>query len=109
MKLKSFVVEYHHNNSGGFYWMNKEDWKNLVKSGWKITSAGYGKIHRAAKEFKAENEKNALKHAIREWKTITRGNPRAVGCECCGPPHRFDIVFDPEDLKDFYGGEECVA
>ena len=34
--LKTFLVEYSSNNSGGSWWLKDEDWKKLEDEGWKV-------------------------------------------------------------------------
>lgn len=71
------IVEYSHNNSGGFDWLDEEDWKNLEAAGWTL------EFHSAYKAFPS------LSDGIDEWVEITGQDPDAEGCECCGLPHTF--------------------
>ena len=34
--MKKYLVEYSSNNSGGNWWLNDKDWKNLEKAGWLV-------------------------------------------------------------------------
>jgi hypothetical protein len=77
-------VTYSSNNSGGNWWLNKEQWEKLKAAGWDISRPSLGAI-----ATDAEKEFNSIEEAIDEFMAITGEDPYAEGCECCGPPHSF--------------------
>lgn len=40
MKLRTFVVEYDSNNSGGHWWLTNADWQKLEAAGWFVEWGG---------------------------------------------------------------------
>jgi len=36
----------------------------------------------------------SLRKAVAEWQRITKQNPSAEGCRCCGNPHNFYLYVD---------------
>ena len=77
------IVEYDSNNSGGNFWLSKDDWKNLTEVGWKITR------HFGSFPTCAEKEFNSIEEAKEEFEELTGQDCEATGCECCGQPHNF--------------------
>ena len=72
-------VRYESNNSGGYWWLTREDWTNLKKFEWAVDISN----HSAEKEFQS------IKDAIIDFEHITGQNADDEGCVCCGPPHYF--------------------
>lgn len=76
------VVHYSHNNSGGYDWMDDDDWAALAARGW-VLDTHNGLTYGADRTGLSRDE------AIREWEAATGQSSTAEGCECCGPPHYF--------------------
>lgn len=95
-KLKSYLVEYDSNNSGGRWWLSSKDWKALEEAGWKITRNSFlGNVPASAtKSVEADSEDAARELGISEWTNLTNQFPDVGGCECCGPPHYFSVSED---------------
>ena len=99
--MSKFKAEYVSNNSGGSWWLNDSDWKNLESSGWNVKwfSEGHGDplikgdrflgalATSAVIELDADNRASALKKAIFLFEEATKQDYRAEGCSCCGEPH----------------------
>lgn len=97
MVKKQKRVVYDHNNSGGLWWLEDEDWKALEKAGWEV------KWHKDAKDgvtlgrerFLGALASSAIRYglslqeAVEEWECITHQSALAAGCPCCGQPHSF--------------------
>lgn len=71
-------VEYSHNNSGGYDWLDQEDWDKLISRGWR--KAGFQSVVKAFP---------TLEDGVREWTEIVQQDSDEPGCSCCGQPHRF--------------------
>lgn len=109
------LVKYSHNNSGGYWWLEDEDWYKLEKVGWKIdwykdreSDFGYkdGRFLGALASG-AEKEFPTLKDAIIEFEKITGQRASDGGCNCCGPPHNFSAKDG--DGRVYASGENCLA
>jgi hypothetical protein len=81
------TVKYSANNSGGYWWLEDDDWKNLEAAGWNVEWEKERWLGALAKG--ASKEFPDAETGIREWEEITGGNSAAEGCNCCGPPHSF--------------------
>ena len=71
------TVEFSENNSGGSWWLDKEQYDALAAAGWKVEGRN------AKKKF------DSLEEGKSEWETVTGANPDEMGCECCGRPYQF--------------------
>jgi len=92
MKQKNVLVKYSENNSGGYWWLNKETYEKLYQNGWEPeyygssslrTENGFNRPYQITKPFPTE----AM--GIAEWEWITGENADTLGCTCCGQPHNF--------------------
>lgn len=81
-------VEYSSNNSGGVDWVTPEMWDKLIEAGWIVDTKFGGRI------YSVNRHGLSLRDAIVEWQTLTGLDPAAVGCNCCGVPHRFMELND---------------
>ena len=106
--MSKIPVEYSTNNSGGNYWLTKEDWRALQDAGWLIMDwdnsvydekgqyvpdenglpmvshpADLDKAHYAFKLF------DNIQEALVEFEKLTGQNVSDEGCNCCGAPHSF--------------------
>lgn len=93
-------VEYSSNNSGGSWWLDDNDWKNLEAAGWEVDwvvddphrvlrtgdNRFLGALATSAKRYGV-----SLRHAIEEWEEVTRESSNDLGCSCCGTPHSFSL------------------
>lgn len=101
-------VVYHTNNSGGFWWLKKEEWKALEKAGWTVTFNYDPSDPRPSRNYEAAWEDGdaykegiTLGAAIREWEEVTGLRSNASGCACCGVPHSFEFTGDDGEVT-FY-------
>lgn len=108
----NLVIQYDSNNSGGGWWLTDEDWLALEAAGWEVRWYKNDPFFmRFVDEFGVPRERflgalagSAIRRGlsksdvIAEFEQITGQNSDAIGCECCGPPHRFDERDD--DAKD---------
>jgi hypothetical protein len=88
-------VEYHSNNSGGSWWLDKQDWENLEKAGWEVEWDEWlgAPARRATRTGLTEEE------AVEEWERVTGQDSNAIGCTCCGQPHNF-YSYEEEEEDD---------
>ncbi len=108
-----YRVTYHGNNSGGYWWTSEEDGVTLLEAGWLVPAAqGYSSAPFGAASFmvEAEDEEVALTIALSSWYQATALDPDDQGCNCCGPPHRFEVEIEAEygddDPFDYRDGVE---
>ncbi len=90
------VVRYSHNNSGGYDWLDADDWAALAAAGWVLGRSINNRV------YDAERTGLTLDAAVAEWKSITGQDPAEDGCECCGPPHSFyvDLIISEDVSED---------
>lgn len=100
------VVEYRSNNSGGYWWLDDDQWRKLEASGWnvawvkdnpKIANKPGEDRWLGALATKASKEFPTTEDAITEWSSVTGLDPGEMGCECCGRPHQFYEEDDEEE------------
>lgn len=92
------TLEYDSNNSGGSWWLNDDDWKNLEQAGWEVAwrkdmedQFGMSPDGRflGALATTASKEFNTAGEGVEEWEKITGQSSADEGCNCCGQPHNF--------------------
>lgn len=96
-----YTVTYDSNNSGGTWWLTDDDWKALEGAGWTVDwvddsdrpAMGMAKDGRflGALAMHASIDTDDPDAAIAEWSRVTGQDPASIGCNCCGPPHSFDV------------------
>jgi hypothetical protein len=86
--------EFSENNSGGSWWLNKKDYENLIKAGWKLPEKDTHKdftlldtkdipyFWRKGMTFEAET----MQEAVTSWESATGRDFFEEGCNCCGAP-----------------------
>ncbi len=84
------IVEYNGNNSGGNDWLNSGDRQALRDAGWRVLDTGLS-TH-------ALRQGDDLKEIIEEFERVASQDVRAIGCNCCGPPHSFSYWPDQNDI-----------
>lgn len=115
-RITTGVLCYDSNNSGGYWWLEDEDWEALEGAGWSVhwvQARGGGRDYEnplgggartgnrwlgAAACFAAKRFADAVE-GITEWVTITGQDPSAEGCNCCGAPHSFEWRGDDGTTK----------
>lgn len=108
-------VEYDSNNSGGGWWLNDRQWKDLEAAGWEVDwYAGKTRPFRdnpyengrflGALASSATREGLSLDDAVDEWERVTGGRSSDGGCDCCGPPHSFSAYDDKGNYVSHYSG-----
>lgn len=106
-------VEYSSNNSGGYWWLEDEDWKALEAAGWEVEwyadrpdvltdqenpeGRFLGTLASRAKRYGV-----TLRHAVEEWEHITGESATDEGCPCCGAPHGFYYYSSSGRLLDYW-------
>lgn len=114
----SVVLVYSSNNSGGDWWLSKDDWDALEAAGWnvhwyqskdwadKTTPSQYSddpaellrKVEPRGPFFLGAWAKSCAKEfgtpaeGIEEFERVANQNASDEGCNCCGPPHEFSYV-----------------
>lgn len=81
-------VIYRSNNSGGYWWLEDEDWKALESAGWVVEwkeERWMGALAITASIDNVESEEVA----IAKWELATGMDASETGCPCCGQPHNF--------------------
>lgn len=72
-------VQFDHNNSGGFWWLNADDWAALADAGWVVEGHSATILAGSVDAAKAQ------------WAaTLPHFDPDDKGCECCGQPFLFE-------------------
>ena len=84
------IVEYSSNNSGGDWWLTDDDWKKLEQAGWIVQWREERFL--VALAMYATYQCKSKEEAVESFEKTTGKDPRAEGCECCGPPHDFREV-----------------
>lgn len=96
------LVEYDENNSGGSWWLSKDNYNRLCEHGWQVTGnrnvSKYFDVPADLTEFEAENYAEQL--AILEWEMLLQTDAHAVGCHCCGRPHNFRASFSHQSIEE---------
>lgn len=117
MKVRNgkILIEYSTNNSGGNWWLTKQNWKDLEKEGWKLFNCDEfiykngdhafgrdGLPKRVSPRVKDETFEqyahygfkyfDSIEEAVREFEEITGQDVEEEGCECCGQPHSISKV-----------------
>lgn len=94
------LIEYSSNNSGGYWWLEDEDWRKLEAAGWHVEwlkERWLGSMATtASKQFETPSD------AMKEFEIITGKKVDDEGCNCCGPPHSFS--WD----GGYASGEDCL-
>jgi hypothetical protein len=102
--------EFSENNSGGSWWLNREQYEALFAAGWKYEPSEYDIQQGYDKEaflggdapYAWRNslfiESDSIEDAVRSWEEATGENFFAGGCPCCGPP------FSISGEGDYYSG-----
>lgn len=113
------LTRYSSNNSGGYWWLTDEHWKDLEAAGWRVMWNGHIEEYDAEdnlvldesglpkilvdedKAFSKVGERwlgalatsayraLPIDEAKAEFARITGEDPDAEGCHCCGQPHYF--------------------
>lgn len=104
------------NNSGGSWWLNREQYDKLFTAGWeyhateydkenkydtqphldkKDSTVPYGWRHNLVGEF------NSIREAVESFERATGQDFFEEGCNCCGAP--FSIAS--EDHKEYLSGD----
>lgn len=88
------LVEFTHNNSGGYYWLTNSDWTALAAAGWTVETPTFG-------HPSAMIAADSVEHAKALWAETLPFDPDTEGCPCCGSPFRFEVLEDEtEELED---------
>lgn len=97
-------VEYSSNNSGGYWWLTDQDWKNLEAAGWEVQwvkDQEDGIFRKAGEErwlgalaTRAIRRDVSLRVAQAEFEDATGQYVDDTGCDCCGQPHYFSEYND---------------
>ena len=97
-------IQYRTNNSGGSYWLNKRHWDALVADGWRIHDNGYSREpHDATLDCESDGEDESFLEAVTRWERATGMNASDEGCNCCGPPHTFQLADDGPGWESYSG------
>lgn len=99
------LVKFSENNSGGHWWLNGEQYRALLMSGWGLDLAG---MQYAAKDYARKDGAHyfdtddvpyflrsnvvsifdSYAEGVAAWESATGASASTVGCECCGPPYQ---------------------
>ena len=86
-------ITYSSNNSGGYWRLKDQDWKNLEAKGWDVDwekERWLGALAiRATFTSEETEEDEAIEDAKASFTVITGQDVDEKGCNCCGKPHGF--------------------
>lgn len=85
-------IEFSENNSGGSFWLNEQNYADLMAAGWE----GEGIIpddRYSGRRLRRSGVSHRV--ALAEFWDITGWNPDEEGCGCCGQPFNF-YEYDDE-------------
>ena len=109
------IIQYETNNSGGYWWLKDSQWIALEKAGWNVLWGGRLDERKTLEQARASRYMGALavsatkefpsmRDAILEFEKVTGHCASDEGCNCCGPPHNFEIA-DSDDYSLISGSE----
>lgn len=118
----TIVLVYQTNNSGGHWWLSKEDWDALEKAGWNVhwtqdkafgkdahkTPSCYsddpdellrkvepkGPVYLGAWATSCAKRVESVDAGIAEFERVANQCAADEGCNCCGSPHSFSYVAE---------------
>lgn len=110
------IYEFSENNSGGSWWLDREQYDALFAAGWKYEPEN--ETAQMKKPFLDETgstvpwgwrhyltfEADSIQDAVRSWEEATGENFFSGGCPCCGPP--FNISSKDAPYEYASGGYE---
>ena len=114
------IYKFGENNSGGSWWLNREQYDRLFEAGWKYEPSEYDIEQRHDKEaFLGDEgdtvpygwrhnlsfEADSIQEAVSSWESATGENFFAGGCPCCGPP----FGIGSEDYAEYETGRYVEA
>lgn len=91
-------VSYSSNNSGGRWWLNDDNWRDLEAAGWIVRWIREVEYYEGAERLLGALAMEAflpfstLDEALESFIDITGEDPDDAGCSCCGRPHDFAEV-----------------
>lgn len=81
------TIAYKSNNSGGDWWLDDDDWRNLERLGWVVDWKDSRWL--GALAVSAKREGVTMEQAREEFYAATGQTGYEEGCSCCGAPHWF--------------------
>ncbi len=102
-------TRYSSNNSGGSWWLNDQNWKDLESAGWEVDwyANQNDSFHKGKDRFLgalasvATRRDLPFNEAIEEFERITHEDSTSAGCSCCGQPHNFYYHDDEGNHLEF--------
>jgi hypothetical protein len=109
--------EFNENNSGGSWWLKREQYDKLLANGWSLpepSEPDNTPIGRSIKSLKKSLQKSSgdvpyewrhgvwgefasMQEAVESWERATGEDFFAEGCNCCGAP--FSMSSDDDHLS----------
>lgn len=99
--LKTKIYSFSENNSGGSWWLNREQYDALMKAGWFYEPSDYDKEQGYDTQpfnndprdkvpygwrHHLKGRFNSMKEAVESWEHAVHQDFFAEGCNCCGAP-----------------------
>ena len=109
--MKKFIVCMSENNSGGSFYLSKEDYRRLEEAGWELdrNEDSYrvkyhdGHPDHAYRTVFSNSEDQAYEEAVGEFEAVTGAYRYLEMCNCCGQNFWFNVE------EDEYTSEEEFA
>jgi hypothetical protein len=107
------IYQFDENNSGGSWWLNKEQYEKLLAAGW-TNEPGENEPGEVDPDFERvpwswrhnfKFEAGTIREAIESWEAATGENFFTGGCPCCGPPFSISSEYG-ENFESMSGGYE---
>ena len=123
------TIEFDENNSGGSFWLSREQYDNLLAAGfyikpitedWEIERYGadgqsgdFGDMltRDGVPYFWRGNlrvEAASLQEAVEKWESITGEDFFAEGCNCCGCPFSAHVVDEDGSTYEYVSGDSVT-
>ena len=115
--------EFSENNSGGSWWLNKEQYLKLFAAGWSYVPSDFDKERGYDQKgfagdksdtvpwgwrHNTQGEFATIREAVESFETTTGEDFFAEGCNCCGVPFSISSVYEAGVTTEYISGNDAV-